>query len=215
MLERRAILVALFLAAQAVLAHWTVSFERPPAAPDLARLPAELGEWRQLGENRLAGDVLTALHADRLLSRTYVQRPSGTVADLFVAWYRSQRGGTTQPHPPTVCLPASGWTPETTGEITLATPAGSIPVSQYEVRKGSERAVVLYWYQMPRRAVAGEWAAKFWLGVEAFEDRRTDTALVRVVTWPRGGWDDAQEAARSFVRDLYPALREVLPATVR
>jgi hypothetical protein len=64
----------------------------------------------------------------------------------------------------------------------------------------------------PRRVIAGEWAAKFWLAADAWRDKRTDTALVRVITWPAGGGDQAATAvATAFARNLYPTLREYLP----
>src|ERR1039458_3496018 len=67
--------------------------------------------------------------ADRLLSRSYFHVPAGPFANLFVAWFGSQRDGTRQPHSPKVCLPGNGWIPEVAGEITLNTVAGAITVN--------------------------------------------------------------------------------------
>jgi EpsI family protein len=109
-------------------------------------------------------------------------------------------------------LPAAGWTTESTGEITLDTTDGAITVNRYIVAKGKERSVVLYWYQTPRRVVAGEWSAKLWLVADAVRDKRTDTALVRVVVWSTPGHDDeAVATARGFARNLHPRLRDHLP----
>jgi len=72
--------------------------------------------------------------------------------------------------------------------------------------------VVLYWYQTPRRVIASEWAAKFWLIPDAIRDRRTDTALVRIVAWvPDRYSDHATANAVEFGRNLYPLLRDRLP----
>jgi len=88
----------------------------------------------------------------------------------------------------------------------------AITVNRYLVAKGTQRAVILYWYQTPRRVIAGEWAAKFWLVADAFRDRRTDTALVRVIAWPVDGREETATAvAIGFTRNLYPVLREYLP----
>ncbi len=152
------------------------------------------------------------LGADRLLSRTYFETATGSLASLFVAWFQTQRGGVRQPHSPQACLPASGWTPEVKGEVTLDTTAGSITVNRYVVANGTLRAVVLYWYQTPRRVVASEWAAKLWLLADALRDKRTDTALVRVTVWSGEGRDEAAtKAAIGFARAVYPQLREYLP----
>ena len=94
----------------------------------------------------------------------------------------------------------------------MDTAAGPITVNRYVVDKDTQSAVVLYWYQTPRRVIAGEWATKFWLMADALRDKRTDTALVRVTTWPSRGGDQAATAlAMEFARSLYPKLREYLP----
>jgi EpsI family protein len=215
MLERGSILVPVFLASQALLVHWAASSERPPAPPDLSRFPAGFSGWNLVRQNPIAADVQGELRADRLLSADYIHQPTSSSANLFVAWFQSQRAGASQPHSPKVCLPAAGWTPESTGEITLDTTEGSITVNRYIVAKGKERAVVLYWYQTPRRVVAGEWAAKLWLVADAVRDKRTDTALVRVIVWSTSGHDDqAASIATGFARGLHPLLRECLPNNI-
>ncbi|MGC9971346.1 MAG: exosortase C-terminal domain/associated protein EpsI [Bryobacteraceae bacterium] len=210
--EWRGALVPVFLAAQILLIHAAVGREHPPAPPPLSRFPVEFGRWKLFREDPIAADIARELGADALLSRTYVETPAGSLASLFVAWFQTQRGGVRQPHSPKVCLPASGWTPEVIDEVTLDTAAGAITVNRYLVANGAGRAVVLYWYQTPRRVIAGEWAAKFWLVADALRDKRTDTALVRVIAWPAGGKDEAATTvATGFARELYPLLREYLP----
>jgi EpsI family protein len=212
MLERRLILAPLFLVAQFALVRWAAGGERLPAPPDLSRFPAEFGEWKQFREDPISADIVAELGPDRLLSRTYVHPSAGLMGSLLVLWYQSQRAGKTQPHSPKMCLPGSGWIPEATGEVTLDTPDGAITVNRYLVAKGKERAAVLFWYQRPRRVVAGEWAAKFWLVADSIRDKRTDTSLVRVILWETAGDDDAaMAAATGLVRSLYPLLREHLP----
>jgi EpsI family protein len=213
MVERKwSILVPLFLVAQLALAHWAAGGERPPAPPDLSRFPARFGEWKQVREDPIGADVAAELGADRLLSRTYIHQSAGLLGSLLVVWYQSQREGHSQPHSPSMCLPGSGWMPEATGEVTLDTPDGAITVNRYLVAKGKERAVVLFWYQRPRRVVAGEWAAKLWLVADAIRDKRTDTSLVRIVLWETAGSDEAaMAAANGLARTFYPLLREYLP----
>jgi len=210
--DSRIFLVPLLLLAQAALVLWAAGQERPPAPPALSGFPAELGGWGQLREDPIAADVATELGADQSLSRTYVNSATGSAAGVFVAWFRSQRAGTTQPHSPKVCLPAAGWTPLVTGEVTIDTAAGRITVNRYVVTNGGQRDVVLYWYQSRSRVIAGEWEAKLWLMAEALRDRRTDTALVRVVVASAVGGDEfATGVASGFVRSLYPLLRDALP----
>jgi EpsI family protein len=109
-------------------------------------------------------------------------------------------------------LLASGWTQAVTGEVILDTAAGPITINRYIVVNRGQRNVVLYWYQGPRRVTAGEWQAKLWLKADALRDRRTDTALVRVVAQlVNGGDQEASAAATGFAQSLYPLLRENLP----
>jgi len=206
--DRRAILVPLVVALQAALVPWLAGTERVPAPPNFGKLPAAMGEFHLIQESPIEAEVAAQLGADRTLNRMYLGGAPPAAVNAFVAWFRTQRGGASQPHSPKVCLPGAGWTPESTTEIPLETAAGTIRVNRYVVAKGGERAVVLYWYQTPRRVIAGEWAAKFWLAADALRDKRTDTAMIRILTWGDGKTHgQADLAARSFAREFYPLLR--------
>ena len=209
--ERATLFVIAFLAGQGLLVSFAARSEHPPAPPALAQFPAGFEGWKELGENPIEPDVAATLGADGLLSRTYASG-AAEPAGLLVAWFQSQRAGASQPHSPKVCLPASGWTPVSTAEMTLATAAGPVTMNRYVVRSRKQRAVVLYWYQSARRTTAGEWASKFWLVADAVRDRRSDTALVRIVVEDEGaGVEHAAGTAARFARAVYPLLRQRLP----
>jgi EpsI family protein len=217
MLDRSLILVPGFLVLQATLVHFVSRAERLPAAPDLLAFPTSIGGWEKISEDPIEPDVATQLGADRLLNRSYVQG-TGAVGNLFVAWFRSQRGGASQPHSPQVCLPGAGWITETSSQLALHVDmdagAGTIAVNRMNVSKGQLRAVVLYWYQTPRRAIASEWTAKFWVVADGLRDKRTDTSLVRIVVWNTGESNESTAAkAVELARAAYPALRSILPGT--
>ena len=203
-------LVPVFLAGQGLLVYWSAGTEHPPAPPARAQFPSAFSGWMELHQDPIDADVVNTLRADRLVSRTYTNGAAEPVGFL-VAWFQSQRAGTSQPHSPKVCLPASGWTPAATGYWTIPA-ARSITVNRYVVANPSTRAVVLYWYQTSRRAIAGEWAAKLWLVADALRDQRADTALVRIVVEDQAGGDEhATEIAADFARAVYPLLSERLP----
>jgi EpsI family protein len=202
------VLVPILLVTQAAAVQLVAQRERLPALPGLVRTPRSISGWQMLHDNPAAPDVIETLRADELLSRTYIQSTGGVAADLLVAWFRSQRGGASQPHSPQVCLPGAGWTPQSTGEIALDTEAGPITVRKYIVANRDERAVVLYWYQTHRRVVSGEWEAKFWLVPDAIWERRTDVALVRIVVASTAASDQrAVQIASDFAKKLFPLLR--------
>ena len=54
-------------------------------------------------------------------------------------------------------------------------------MKRYLVVRGESKTLVLYWYQTPKRIVASEYAAKFWLAADSVRYRRSDTSLVRVI----------------------------------
>jgi EpsI family protein len=206
----KGVLVPLFLTVQLVAVYAIQNRERPPQPP--GGFPTAFAQWKVFRNDPIDAATAKELGADRLVSQSYAAPATGSYANLLVAWFQTQREGARQPHSPKVCLPGAGWTPRTVDQVTVDTTAGAITVNRYVVEKDAQRAVVLYWYQTPRRVIAGEWAAKFWLGADALRDKRTDTALVRVIAWNTGGGDDAAAAvATGFARDLYPTLREYLP----
>ena len=210
--DLKTILVTAFLAVQAGAIYWAASGERVPAPPDLSKLAPQFGGWVQVRQESIDAATRSQLGADRLLSRSYFHVPAGPFANLFVAWFGSQRDGTRQPHSPKVCLPGNGWIPEVAGEITLNTVGGAITVNRYVIHNRGTRAIVLYWYQTSRRVIASEWDAKFWLAVDALRDKRTDTAIVRVaVAIPPGRDAAATAAAEAFARRIYPLLLANFP----
>jgi EpsI family protein len=121
------------------------------------------------------------LRADDYLTRQYAAS-SGKSANLFVAYFQSQRAGQT-PHSPKNCLPGSGWSWSVadTIRVEIAGRAQRIEINRYIVSKGDDRAVVLYWYQSRDRVVASEYQAAAFTAWDALRYNRTDTELVRVV----------------------------------
>ena len=212
MLKAVRILVPAFLALQTGFVYWASGGERPPALPELTTLPKTIDSWQMAQEIPIEPEVAAQLRADRLLNRNYVKQGSESwMANFFVAWFRSQRGGAT-PHSPQVCLPGSGWIPVVSDKVKIDSSAGNIVVNRYITVHGQERAVVLYWYQTSHRAIASEWEAKFWILPDAVIDRRTDTSLVRITLWPMGRGDEAATtAANEFTSKVYPILMGILP----
>jgi EpsI family protein len=122
------------------------------------------------------------LRADDYLTRQYAAAP-GESANLFVAYFQSQRAGQT-PHSPKNCLPGAGWTWSVadTIPVDIAGSAQPIEINRYIVSKGDDHAVVLYWYQSRDRVVASEYRAALFTAWDALRSNHTDTELVRVVT---------------------------------
>src|ERR1700694_4667016 len=117
----RGALVPLFLAAQILVVRAVAGSEHPPAPPAVARFPAAFGDWKLFRSDPIDSAIATELGADRLVSQTYIESPTGSAASLLVAWFQTQREGARQPHSPKVCLPGAGWTPRVADQVTVDT----------------------------------------------------------------------------------------------
>jgi EpsI family protein len=98
-------------------------------------------------------------------------------------------------------------------EVTVPGAATPIRINRYVVARGSEKNVVLYWYQSRDRVIASEYSAKFWLVADSIRYHRSDTSLVRVVVPVRN--NDEQSATKTsidFVQAVYAKVRAHLPA---
>jgi EpsI family protein len=206
--------LSLTLLAQAVLYYAVASrAEKVPVARPLGEFPVNVGGWQMIRQSQIEKDVLDVLKADDTLSRAYLNPGKTSAANLFIAFFKTQRSGQA-PHSPKNCLPGAGWQPTATGLIDVPVPdaPGPITVNRYVVSLGDERRVVLYWYQSPRRAIASEYSAKVWLVADSIRYHRSDTALVRVeVPVYKGDENAATGAAVAFVQAVYPELRKQFP----
>lgn len=188
--------------------------ERIPPTRPLREVPAQFGEWQLRQETPIEKEVLDVLRADDTLSRFYVRPSDPVAANLFVAFFRSQRAGQV-PHSPKNCLPGSGWIPTSEQIITINVPGLDHPIeaNRYIVAKGDQKSAVLYWYQSRDRVVASEYKAKIYTVADALRYNRTDTALVRVVVPVVDNNENAAlERANEFVRAFYQPLRQYFPA---
>jgi EpsI family protein len=204
--NRAALAVACVLAAEIILFYLIPTKEYVPTPPPLEVFATNLGPWTMVREYPLAPDAEALLKADDSMTRDY--RGPGN-EELFVAFFKSQRAGVT-PHSPKMCLPANGWAEESSRIISVNVPGepAPIPVNRYIVFKNDQRKLVLYWFQNWHRATADEYLSKFYLLYDSIRYRRSDEALVRVVTAFTGETDPtAEQHAIQFLQDIYQPLK--------
>lgn len=204
------ILTAVLLLETAGLFAISRGEDTPPVQP-LSHFPVEIAGWRSVQEGTIDQATMDVLRADDLLSRTYADPSIYRPANLFIAYFKSQRTGQA-PHSPKNCLPGAGWVPSDSGDLQIELPnRGPITVNKYIVSKGDQKSVVLYWYQSHQRVIASEYAAKVYLVADAIRYNRTDTALVRVVVPVVGDEGAAIGTAKQFVQTIFPSLGQFLP----
>jgi EpsI family protein len=211
--SRAAMILSILLVAQGSVFYGFSRGETSPIFRPLDRFPKELGGWQMAKQGVMEQDVKDVLRADDYITRDYAESPE-KVANLFVAFFKSQRAGQT-PHSPKNCLPGSGWvwTVADTIPVTVPGRAAPIVINHYLVSKGQNRSMVLYWYQSRDRVVASEYKAAAFVAWDAIRYNRTDTALVRVVVPVAEGRDDvATQTGVEFIQAFFTRLRQFFPA---
>jgi EpsI family protein len=207
-LKKAAIVLVCVLAMQSGGYLLVARDENPPAAKPLNEFPTRIGDWSLQREGVIEQRVQEKLRADDLLTRSYLRDAGSGAVHLFVAYFRSQRTGQA-PHSPKNCLPGSGWTPTIADMIELPIQNRTAVVNRYEVSKGENKSIVLYWYQTGERIVASEYLAKIHLVMDSVLRNRSDTALVRVIVpVSQNDTDAASETAVSFAAELLTSLDE-------
>lgn len=208
MVSRALILVALIAAAGAY-STGASGGEAAVARLPLASLPTTIDRWQGRDAPAFADDVVAQLGVDEYVHRQYVHGTDPPVA-LYVGYYASQRQGDTI-HSPQNCLPGTGWQPIFSERGTIDAGGSTIRVNRYLIQKGLDRQAVIYWYQGRGRVVANEYANKVWLMVDAARLRRTDGALVRLITPVSDTPSSAFDQLSAFATALYPRLGTHLP----
>ncbi len=180
----------------------------PPREP-LSSFPLNIGNW-QGAEVTIPQWALDVLGAGEFAERRFARSSDERSVDLFLAYFPSQRMGSTM-HSPQNCLPGSGWTPINSSRVELARPeGGKMRVNRYVLARGMDHLLVYYWFQEHGRVVASEYWSKFYLVADAIRINRSDGALVRVMT----GIDDparADKRAVDFVETILPSLDRYIP----
>ena len=173
---RRLVAASLVLGA-AVAGHWLIlgaATQRatPNGLAPLSQFPAQLGDWVAVGNVPLDPEVRKAIAADEIVSRKYLHAPSGVLADVFLGYYASQVTGR-EPHLPTICLPAAGWTIVGQTPLTDAT--------LLHISSGRARRDVLFWQQTPSRRFANPLLSRWYGPLDHLRLGRNDLLIARVV----------------------------------
>jgi EpsI family protein len=188
------ILLAALLLGGGIINVWERAGEAKVSRRPLKDFPQQVGSWRQQGEDvRFDNETEKVLRADDYVSRTF--ESDGRFTSLYIGYYATQRNGSTY-HSPLNCLPGSGWVMSDGGRVTI-TPIGApaFEANRYLIQNGSDRAVMIYWYQGRGSAVASEYWAKIYTVLDSVRRRRSDGALVRVMAPIRNSPTDAEKTA--------------------
>lgn len=157
---------------------------------------------------------LDALRLDDYIIADYFRNERDLV-NLYVAWYDSQRAGQSA-HSPRSCLPGGGWRMTQFSQVDVpgVQIAGApLRTNRVQIELGNRKQVVYYWFQQRGRIITNEYLVKWYLFVDSLTRRRTDGALVRLVT-PLDVGESAQDAdlrLAEFASKVAPQLEKYIP----
>lgn len=111
-----------------------------------------------------------------------LRSPDGEFYNLYMAYLDAQRDGRSW-HSPRQCIPGGGWKiARHTIEKAKAVDGRAFSYNRMIIENRDNRQLVYYWYDQRGRKVANEFIMKFWLIVDAVTRKRSDGAMVRLIT---------------------------------
>jgi exosortase D (VPLPA-CTERM-specific) len=185
-----------------------------PKRDPLVLFPAKIGEWH--GQQLVLDPVIEqVLGATDYLNVEYADATTDAGwVNLFIAYYDSLIDGGI--HSPQNCLPAGGW--EVSGWSTATTPVKTLSglplvVNRAMIQKDGDRDLVYFWFAERGSTLTNDYAAKMATLWDAVTRRRTDGALVRVITPIRKGEDlaSADNRLQKFLEIAQPNFSKYIP----
>ena len=178
---RNGIALTVAVLAAGVLGHLAAS--RPTVIPDrqnFGTLPLEFPEWKTR-DTALSAEVQTVLGADDYIL-TDMFGPNEEIMNLYIAYLDARRDGKSW-HSPMQCLPGGGW--EVAEEsVRETTRADGRPYKHKRmiIQQGEDRRLVYYWYDQRGRKMASEFSMRASVMWDDLTQRRSDGAMVRLMT---------------------------------
>lgn len=205
---------ALFASMAAILALSQITTTDALTIPErskFASVPEQLTGWR--AEIRpMDPSVAQVLGADDTLVADLYSTKKNELINIYLAYLDAQRDGRSW-HSPRQCIPGGGWQISSHEILTHVTPGGkTVHFNRLVIQNRDYTQLVYYWYDQRGRKVANEFVMKFWLIYDAITRKRSDGALVRLITpvLESEGMDDADKR----LGDMMDRLEAILPAYV-
>lgn len=200
------------IAAAGAYVHFGISnILRVPERVQLAGLPYEFDGWRS-DVQRVDNETLEVLGADDYII-TNMTSPAQEQFNLYIAYLNMQRHGHSW-HSPRQCIPGGGWQITRHEVVPTTTEDGrEFYYNRIIIENSGVRQLVYYWYDQRGRKIANEFVMKFLLIFDAVRLRRTDGAMIRLMT-PIGREElveDADARLLGFMRELEPKLPPYIP----
>ncbi len=194
-----------------VFANLSAREETIPSRIPFVMFPLTLDGWHGRQE-ALDPAVLETLKATDYWNTNYQYGSQGTTVNLFMAYYESQRVGTSA-HSPSNCIPGSGWNVVKKEIVPVPLGTLSIPVTRMVIHKENTSLLVYYWFDQRGRIINEQYGAKWYLLVDSIAKNRTDGTIIRLTTPLLDGEEEGAGDARlnDFLRASYPITKRFIP----
>lgn len=231
------------MAAAAAFSAWGP--DRSPIIPERTafnQFPLDLpGGW--VGRlDYIEPEVLAVLAVDDHFIANY-RRVGGEAVpsvNFYVAWYDTQSGGQSS-HSPRTCIPGGGWAMDEMRTVSVGIPGAALAsaapptttdglaqpiasplqqpalleVNRAVISRGEQRQLVYYWFQQRGRNLTDEFEVKWHILADGVTRRRSDGALLRLVTpidtGAVGGEAQAEARLAAFLAQVHPRLPAFVP----
>jgi EpsI family protein len=205
----RFIIVYLLLALTALYLQFHRDDPTPMNKP-FAEFPRLIADWKTTSETTMAANVLNVLKPTDYLSRQYVDK-SGRSIGLYIGYHDGGKE-TGEIHSPKHCLPGSGWAVVSGARSELTVGNERIKLASAVYRKGEEKELFLYWFQVRGVTMSEEFSLKWAEIVNSLLHGRQEATFVRISVPVAGNEQEARSAGERFIRNIYPLLNQFLPA---
>ena len=208
---KRTIAFAAVLLFTLLITEFASRSERVEPKRSFDDFPRTIGKW-QGRKQRFDPEIYNILGVDDSVLMNF-SSPDNRHVNLYVGFYQSQKEGDLI-HSPKNCMPGAGWNIVNTRieTVGLADPQNPRKVIFLELKKGSEKQLMLYWFQSRGRIISSEYWQKIWLVIDSITKRRTDGSFVRLISPVAGSETQTLETLKAFARQIYPYLNEYIPS---
>lgn len=142
--------------------------------------PLKIGKWQGI-KSRFDRKIYDIVGVDDSILANY-RSPQGESINIYVGFYQSQKEGDLI-HSPKNCMPGGGWNiTDTSIEKINFTNNDSRNVIKLLLQKGTQKQIVLYWFQSRGRIISSEYMQKIWLVIDSIIKHRTDGSFVRLIS---------------------------------
>jgi exosortase D (VPLPA-CTERM-specific) len=170
------------------------------------RFPMELGPWH--GQVVFIDpEMVKATKSDAHLNAEF-SHPGQPPVSLWIAYYETQKKAGGFVHSPKLCLTGGGWTHLNTG---IGRISQDMPVNYMILQQMGTGMVVYYWYLQRGRWFTSEYLNKLYMVMDGLRRRRTDGALIRLITPAEPNVDAARKRLDAFAQQLSPVLSNFIP----